>query len=60
MLFLKPTNWKDFWIKLFFSSVLILLIIGKSLPMILITKLKKKKGKKKEKEKTLGTVDRNS
>jgi hypothetical protein len=33
------------------SSVLILLIIGKSLPMFLITKLKKKKGGRKKKKK---------
>jgi hypothetical protein len=37
--------------KTVFSSVLILLIIGKSLPMFLITKLKKKKGRKKKKKK---------
>lgn len=36
-----------------FSSVLKLLILGKSLPNFLIKKLKKKGRKKKEKEKTL-------
>jgi hypothetical protein len=49
----------NFLDKTVFSSVLILLILGKYLPIFLIKKLKKK-GKKKEKEKTLGMVDRNS
>lgn len=55
----KTNKLERFLDKTIFSSVLILLIIGKSLPMFLITKLKKKKRGKKEKEKTLGTVDRN-
>lgn len=55
----KTNKLEIFLDKTIFSSVLILLIIGKSLPMFLITKLKKKKRGKKEKEKTLGTVDRN-